>query len=69
VYLMGVFVVVGFLFCISRMDGFLIIRSRKFVCPLVSYVGCSCRFVCIRLMYLWIVLSFMCVVSLDHTHW
>jgi hypothetical protein len=67
---MVVFVVVGFLFSISRLDGLLIIRrSRKFVCPLVSYVGCSCRFVCIRLMYSWIVLSFMCVVSLDHTHW
>ena len=62
---MVVFVVVGFLYMsISRLEGFLIIRrSRKFVCPLVSYVGCSSRFVCIRLMYSFIVLSFMCVVS------
>jgi hypothetical protein len=62
---MVVFVAVGFPYMsIFRLEGFLIIRrSRKFVCPLVSYVGCSCRFVCIRLKYSWIALSFMCVLS------
>jgi hypothetical protein len=62
---MVVFVGVGFLYMsISVLDVFLIIRrSRKFMCPLSSYVGFSCRFGCNWLTCLWMVLSFMCLVS------
>ena len=64
---MVVFVGVGFLYMsISIFDVFLIIRrSRKFMCSLSSYVGFSCRFECIWLMCLWMLLSFMSCVVCD----